>query len=72
MNRNRCRAAFGAAAVITTLLASGTGVAPALAATSGSHAVQHAVKASKDHGGKDKGDKDDKGKGKGDHDGEDG
>jgi hypothetical protein len=65
VNRTRSRAAFGAAAVIATLLASGAGVAPALAATSGSHAAQHAVQASKDHGGKDKGDKGEKGKGKG-------
>ena len=57
MNRNRCRAASGAAAITATLLASGVGVSPALAA-SGDHGV-HAGKHSSDDssGGKGKADK---------------
>ena len=57
MNRSRFRAAFGAAAVVATLLASGAGAAPALAATTGDPAPQAGHSAGKD---KDK----DKGKGK--------
>ena len=48
MNRNRCRAALGAAAVIASLLASGAGVSPAVAATTGDHGAQVGQSAGKD------------------------
>ena len=65
MNRSRFRAAFGAAAVVATLLASGAGAAPALAATTGDPAPQAGHSAGKDKDkGKSEGDKSkDKGKG---------
>ncbi len=64
MNRNRSRAPFGAAAVIAALLASGAGVSPALAATTGDHGHQ----ATQSAGGKDNQSKGDKGKGQGKND----
>jgi hypothetical protein len=59
VNRTRTRAAFGAAAVIATLLASGAGVSPALAAT-GDHGGSHAVHQAKGGGKHSKDSKDDR------------
>ncbi len=58
MNRTRSRAAFGAAAVIATLVASGAGISPALGApASASQAVHDASHGSKDRGSEDHGSK---------------
>ena len=66
MNHNRFRAAFGAAAITATLLASGAGVSAATAATTGDHGP------SASHGGKDEdGDKGDKAKNKNKNKGKD-
>ena len=68
MNRNRCRSAFGAAAVIATLIATGAGVGPALAASTGDQGHRTATSAAKDKDDdRSKGGKADKGgKGKSD------